>query len=308
MIQAKRLGHVTLQTPDLDKTLAHYTRICGLVETARDKNSVFLATRIGQLALELKRAPAAMCEKLSFEVSAARPLADLTRELTGLGLKPAVQSDPAPSLSQVISFTDPKGTVIELFADWRNVGKTDNAAEVAAVKMGHLAFMVEDPKATAEFYEKVLGFRVSDWIEDQFVFMRCNTDHHTVNFIKGDRVKMHHFAFEYRDFAHVNTAAEMLGQKDVPIIWGPLRLGPGHNIAIFHQDPDGQVVEFYAELDKMLDEELGYFEPRPWHRDQPQRPRVWSKTKTSIWGLPPGPAFPKHFHAGPGQKPAQAAE
>jgi hypothetical protein len=25
----------------------------------------------------------------------------------------------------------------------------------------------------------------------------------------------------------------------------------------------------------MHDEELGYFEPRPWHQDRPQRPKVW---------------------------------
>lgn len=306
MIQAKRLGHVTLQVTDLERTLAHYTKVVGLVEIAREKNSVFLATRIGQLALELKRSSNAVCEKLSFEISPALSVDDVVKNLTSHGLEPAVQSDPAPSLSKVVSFADPKGTTIELFADWKNLGKTDNAAEVAAVKMGHLAFAVEDPKAISDFYGTVLGFRVSDWIEDQFVFMRCNSDHHTVNFIHGERVGMHHFAFEFRDFAHVHTTAEMLGQKDVPIIWGPLRLGPGHNVAIFHKDPDGQVVEFYAELDKMLDEELGYFEPRPWHRDQPQRPKVWSKTRTSIWGLPPGPAFPRHFHAGP--KPAQAAE
>src|SRR5215208_873533 len=81
MIQAKRLGHVTLRTPDLEKTLAHYTTVCGLIETAREKESVFLATRIGQLALELKRAPTASCGKLSFEVSPARSTSDIMREL-----------------------------------------------------------------------------------------------------------------------------------------------------------------------------------------------------------------------------------
>jgi hypothetical protein len=31
----------------------------------------------------------------------------------------------------------------------------------------------------------------------------------------------------------------------------------------------------YAEMDQMKDEELGYFDPRPWHEDGPQRPRNW---------------------------------
>ena len=34
-------------------------------------------------------------------------------------------------------------------------------------------------------------------------------------------------------------------------------------------------VEFYGELDQMKDEALGYYEPRPWHEDRPQRPKDW---------------------------------
>ena len=39
----------------------------------------------------------------------------------------------------------------------------------------------------------------------------------------------------------------------------------------------------------MHDEELGYFEPRPWHQDRPQRPKVWTRDNRagSGWGPPP---------------------
>jgi hypothetical protein len=42
----------------------------------------------------------------------------------------------------------------------------------------------------------------------------------------------------------------------------------------------------FTELDKMLDESLGYFDPKPWHRDRPQKPKVWSMP-TDVWGPPP---------------------
>jgi len=51
------------------------------------------------------------------------------------------------------------------------------------------------------------------------------------------------------------------------------------------------VTELYTELDQMKDEALGYFDPRPWHRDQPQRPKVWEPGKTSAWGTPPTADF-----------------
>ena len=143
----------------------------------------------------------------------------------------------------------------------------------------------------AEFYVQVLGFRVSDWIGDFFVFMRCNADHHAVNFITGKNIEMHHIAFELRDFSHMQAACDLFGERKIPIIWGPVRLGPGHNVATFHRNHDDWVVEFYTELDQMKDEALGYFDPRPWHRDRPQRPKVWDRHEGSMWGLAPAPDF-----------------
>jgi len=68
------------------------------------------------------------------------------------------------------------------------------------------------------------------------------------------------------------------------------RHGISHNIFIYHRDPDDQMIEFYTEMDQMLDEELGYFDPRPWHRDRPQRPKVWDRQSAAlIWGPPQGP-------------------
>ncbi len=46
--------------------------------------------------------------------------------------------------------------------------------------------------------------------------------------------------------------------------------------------------ELFAELDQ-VNEELGYFEPRPWHRDNPQKPKVWAKdpSASNLWGIMP---------------------
>ena len=163
---------------------------------------------------------------------------------------------------------------------------------VMPVKLGHLAYVTEDPQAIYQFYAKVLGFRLSDWIGDYFVFLRCGPDHHTVNFIRGPVARMHHMAFEVKDTSHLASACDLLGRKNLEIVWGPVRHGPGHNIFTYHRDPDGQIIELFAELDTMSDEELGYFDPRPWHRDHPQRPKVWRGGEASnLWG----PLAPDNF-------------
>jgi catechol 2,3-dioxygenase-like lactoylglutathione lyase family enzyme len=292
MIKLLRLGHATFETPDIEKAIEHHTQVIGLSLAGREGKRAFLATRTGQLAVELRQGSQSKCTKLAFEVPATADFADIRRDLQQHGVASEERNDSVPGLPKVLSFQDPKGTSIELFREWTYVGNEQQVVGAGVFKIGHIAFFVPEPQTMVDFYGKVLGFRISDWIGDFFVFMRCNADHHTVNFIKGDKINMHHIAYEVRDFAHLQSACDILGQRNIPIAWGPVRLGPGHNVAIFHRDHDDWITEFYAELDQMKDEDLGYFDPRPWHRDRPQRPKVWDNAQVAmIWGPPPTPDF-----------------
>ena len=291
MIKVKRIGHATFATPDLDKQIEYYQTVVGLTLVARDAGRACLASRVGQLAIVLEKASRQGCDRLAFEVAPGTDAADMTRQLKSLGIEAKSCTDPLPGVSRLLSFSDSKGTTIELFSDWGFV-ETKPTQGVGAFKLGHVAFYHPDPQSVCTFYEKVLGFRLSDWIGDYFAFMRCGADHHTVNFMRGDQIAMQHIAFELRDGAHVHQACELLGQQRIPILWGPVRHGPGHNVATYHRNPDDQIVELFCDLDRMNDEELGYYEPRPWHRDRPQRPKVWDPAQQrDIWGLPPTPEF-----------------
>lgn len=291
MIKVLRIGHATFETPDLSRAIEHYTQVLGLSLAGREEQRAFLGSRMGQLAIELRQGAEPRCTTLSFEVAADSDFADIKKRLAQHGIAAEERSDSAPGVARLLSFSDPKGTRIELFREWGSVGNDAQVVGAGVFKLGHVAFVTHDPKLMAKFYGEVLGFRISDWIGDFFVFMRCNADHHAVNFIAGKNVKMHHIAFELRDFSHLQTACDLFGERKIPIIWGPVRLGPGHNVAAFHRDHDDWVIEVYAELDQMKNEELGYYEPRPWHRDRPQRPKVWDPKEGFIWGPPPTPDF-----------------
>jgi hypothetical protein len=46
-------------------------------------------------------------------------------------------------------------------------------------------------------------------------------------------------------------------------------------------------------MDQMSNEALGYFDPRPWHQDRPQYPKVWPKdTLRNYWGFGSHGTFP----------------
>jgi catechol 2,3-dioxygenase-like lactoylglutathione lyase family enzyme len=291
MIKAKRFGHVTFETPDVDRQIAYFTEIAGLVLAERVNGRVYLATKLGHLVVQLEAGNAARCARLAFQVDPETDFKDIQKGVEAEGLRCQSRNDPAPGIAQMLAFEDPKGTVCEVFAKQTPISQPKAVAGIGPIKLGHLAFVVPDPKLFAEFYGRVLGFRVSDWIQDWFVFMRCGPDHHTINFVSGKRTQMHHVAFELKDWAQVQSACDFLGSKKIPIIWGPGRHGPGHNIYTYHRNPDDQIIEMFTELDKMLDETLGYFEPRPWHRDHPQVPKVWGGLPTDIWGPPPTPEY-----------------
>jgi catechol 2,3-dioxygenase-like lactoylglutathione lyase family enzyme len=298
MIHICRMGHAAFATDDVDRLVTYYTRVMGLSLVAREKDRAFLATQTGQIAVELQRGDSPHCAKLSFELAAGDDLKDVARKLNASGITSTIKGDSIPGVPQVLSFEDVKGTTIELFTEWETPERGEPGTGIGSLKLGHVAFIVPDPKAAADYYVNVLGFRISDWIDDFFVFLRCNADHHTVNFIRGDGVHLHHYAFEVRDVAHLNAGCDVLGEKQIPVAWGPLRLGPGHSICAFHRNPDDQMVEIYAELDQMKDERLGYFEPRPWHKDLPQCPKVWKGGRSYIWGQPPSPEFLRRRQGG----------
>jgi catechol 2,3-dioxygenase-like lactoylglutathione lyase family enzyme len=291
MIKVRKIGHATFETTDLEKAVEYYTQVNGLALAVREKNRAFLATRTGVLSVQLEQASQARCARLAFELEPEADFAAIRRQLSEEGIRCQEHHGLSPTIPKMLSFADPNGTVIELFSEWKYLGPWRDGVGVGPLKLGHVAFFATDPRLVAEFYQRVLGFRISDWIEDFFVFMRCNPDHHSVNFVRGEKVRMHHIAFELKDIAHIGNSCDILARHKIPLVWGPLRFGPGHNIAVFHRDQDGQLVEFYAELDQLKDEHLGYFDPRPWHRDMPQRPKIWNRQDDPIWGPPPPANF-----------------
>ncbi|HVY56984.1 MAG TPA: VOC family protein, partial [Xanthobacteraceae bacterium] len=195
MIKARRIGHAVFETPDIERQLDYYTGTVGLVPAAREKDRVFLVSRLGHLAIELRQGHEPRCIKLTFEVAPDTNFADAARQLAAQGIKSDRRSDAMPGIPESLAFDDPKGTTIELFSRWNDLSDEQESRGAQVFKLGHVAFLVPDPQATVDFYVKVLGFRVSDWIEDFFAFLRCNSDHHTVNFLRSKGVRIHHLAF-----------------------------------------------------------------------------------------------------------------
>ena len=51
-----------------------------------------------------------------------------------------------PGIGKVLKFKDPKGTTIELFSEWNYLGHHHQVIGVGPLKLGHVAFIVDDAK------------------------------------------------------------------------------------------------------------------------------------------------------------------
>jgi len=290
MIGVKKIAHATYETPDLDQQIEYYTDILGLDLIAREKDTAYLASTIDHHSVVLLKGggDSARCVRIGFQLGIDDDIDAFEKQTAAHGIKTVRKKNPEPSIAEMVSFEDPKGTVMEVFKRGELSQQKFSDNGIVPHKLGHVAFCFKDVKATTDFYCNVLGFRVSDWMGDFFSFLRCGTDHHTINLMRADGDRHFHTAFELRDWGHMLTACDYLSLRGYKLLWGPGRHGIGHNLFTYHRAPNGLITELFAQLDQM-NEALGHFEPRPWHRDRPQKPKVWQKdpSASNYWGIMP---------------------
>jgi catechol 2,3-dioxygenase-like lactoylglutathione lyase family enzyme len=288
MIRVTKIAHATYETPDLDQQIEYYTDVMGLSLVAKEKDAAYLASTVDHHSIVLRRGSKAQCVRLGFQIPMDADLDAFDKQVAAHGVKTARKKDPEPSISEAVAFEDAKGTVMEVFKRAAFSHQKFQQKGIVPFKLGHVAFHCEDVKKVTKFYVDVLGFRESDWMGDFFSFLRCGPDHHTINLMGTGSNRHFHTAFELRDWSHMHDACDFLSLRGFKLLWGPGRHGIGHNLFAYHRAPNGLITETFAELDRM-NEELGYFEPRPWHRDNPQKPKVWEKdpSASNLWGIMP---------------------
>ena len=283
-----RLGFLGLNSARLDESRAYYTDVLGLPLVAERQDEAYFGCGFGSHALSLHVGETPGFRHIGLQIAGAGPLDDALATLRDHGVDGEIRSSGLHGIGSVIEIADPDGYRVFLYRDEDVSGSHFPAHGIAPQKLGHVALWTGDAKRAEQFYGSVLGFRMSDWIDSVFVFLRCNTDHHTVNFLTAQARGMFHMAFELRDASDLIHSCDVLGRSRRRLDWGPGRHGPGHNLYTYHRDPEGNVVELFADLDMMSSEDLGYFDPRPHHRDSPQRPKTWAfSPEIDIWGAPP---------------------
>lgn len=284
--RVSKLGYLTFETPDVDRMVWYYTTVLDFKVVEQAPDYAYLTTGVDHHCVVLTKAETARARaSVGYEVAGS--LGDAYRRLADAGYEVTRRSDFAPGTPDALVMAEPStGAELHLYEAQQHSG-FDNSSILRPTKLGHAASFTPELDTLQSFYQDLLGFRWSDTLGDFFVFLRCNADHHAANFLASiNRSGMHHVAYETRDPNHLITLIDHLAKHDFRLHWGPGRHGAGHNMFTYHRDPDGNNIELFTQMDSIIDESSGAFEPRPWHEDFPQYPKTWEVDATlpNIWG------------------------
>ncbi|GAC1381838.1 MAG: hypothetical protein NVSMB33_08760 [Ktedonobacteraceae bacterium] len=290
-VKVKRLAHVGLWANDVAVQARFYRQVLGFdlrnsvdVSSEQDVDeenvNIFLALGDEHHSLGLfsdmrptmtngRQPPQrTRLHHLSFEVDTDAELAALAARLSRSGIHLSMEErDGNLDMGDTLWFSDPDGNRIEISVTPDDSSLTTISRRQARMRprsLQHVALQTPHLEAMVDFYTKALGFDISDWLLREYVWLRCNNDHHTVTLMQGDRIDVDHVGYSIFDGPELLTWADYLSRYQTPVLWGPGRHGAGNDLFLRVADSEGIHSELSAELQQYYDRDVTN-PPRLWH-------------------------------------------
>ncbi len=250
------LHHLQFRSPDPEVLARFYGKAMGMKVTELEKD-LWLTVGPARRVL-FSQGEARKLQYGAFAVRDAESLRGLEQRANEKKLDPKPASS-AMFEAGAFAVVDPDGNEIHfgLAADRALPGE---GLQVTGLRgpIQHLTLASRDVDAIEDFYANKLGFGVSDRVlNDQgkmmTCFMRGNHEHHNLACFFQDRQGVDHHSYEAGEWDTIRDWCDHLSRQGVPVMWGPGRHGPGNNLFIFVEDPDGNWIEISAELEVVHD-------------------------------------------------------
>jgi catechol 2,3-dioxygenase-like lactoylglutathione lyase family enzyme len=280
-MELRRIDHVSLRVADVDEAAARWSAQFGLVVRERDGGRARLACDDEPYSLELVASPDGPgVEHVAYELRRSCSLDDARRHLEALGVAWDEHAgglrvaDPEGNRVLVLPYREPA-------TRWTPHARPARDQLVGHPrKLGHVNFLTGRLGDQVDFYTRVLGMRITDWLGEGGVWLHVNADHHVMALIDKGTAHLHHLAFDVVDIGQMRVALDHLGRHGRWLGWGPTRHGVGGNIASYVRIVEEECfVELYCDMEQLEPEH----EPRRWPDD---------RFASNTWGpLPPRSYF-----------------
>ncbi|MBA2964951.1 MULTISPECIES: VOC family protein [Ramlibacter] len=123
------------------------------------------------------------------------------------------------------------------------------------IEVGHVVLFVTDLQAATEFYERQLGFVMSDRYPERGSFLRCTPEggHHDLFLLQPPQPRkgLNHVAFAVRDVHEVFGGGMHMSRCGWDTELGPGRHPISSAIFWYFTSPAGGLVEYYTDEDEL---------------------------------------------------------
>jgi catechol-2,3-dioxygenase len=258
MVQVIRLAHVGLHAKSLSNQAEFYNDRWGLERVDEHGGEMFFrADGPDHHVLTLHEGDTAGMHHIALEVPTVDDIQRAHEELLARDINvvipPAAELE--PGVRRALRFIDPDGFLVELVAGVETINDKFKHEDVKPTALNHIVLNVRDQAASEAFYRDTLGFKLTDRFVGGLSFWACNANHHTLAFAQArdENPSFHHAAFEMRDWEDWIKAVFYAGERGIPRTWGPGRHLFGNNLFSYYKDPEGNTVEYTAEVEQLTD-------------------------------------------------------
>ncbi len=287
-----RIGQIGLYVRDLAASKAFYQDLLGFVPVAEREGELYLRGYEERAwSLFLKEAPEPGVIWVGYKVASE---ADLDRVLDlarRLGL-PAREEE-AFERPRMVRLQDPFGYPLVFYHRDQKHERLLQAYHAyrgpGVLRIDHNNVFSPDVAATLRFYTEELGFRLTEYTQDDegrlwaaWVHRKGNV--HDLAFTNGEGPRLHHFAYWLPDAMSIIRAADILAgaMQTNRIERGPGRHGISNAMFLYLKDPDGHRIELYTSDYLTVDPDL---EPIRWSLNDPRRQTLWGHRTPKSWFL-----------------------
>ncbi|HEX9809220.1 MAG TPA: VOC family protein [Alphaproteobacteria bacterium] len=177
-------------------------------------------------------------------------VAALKAHAEGRGI--ATSASPSPLFTgDAFAVSDPDGNVL-VFGTPKNSAR---APDRLPGRLQHVVVGSPNLEALIDF-RLALGFALSDEVRNDkgeltAAFVRSDPEHHSLAVFRTKAPRFDHYSMETTGWNDIRDWADHLGGMRLPLGWGPGRHGPGNNLFFMIADPDGNMIELSAEIERM---------------------------------------------------------
>ena len=232
---------------------------------------------------------------IGWEVRDAPALTEVARRVEAAGSE-VIRASPAETalrgVEGLVKFRDPAGIPSELFY---GAGKAPAPFSSGVLVsgflaeergLGHVVVSSQNKQESTDFYERALGFRLSDHIECQYFgfdvdlsFYHANSRHHSVAIGGPQKKSIHHFMIEVTAMDDVGLCFDRALASGVPIMQ---TLG---------RHPNDRMFSFYAKTPSGFQFEFGWggrdVDDATWQPTRYNQISEWGHHPPMVFSTPP---------------------